>query len=451
VSDRWPDSDGALAARFVDGLKLKHVTTACGYRSSILKPFQAFVTEQLGSDPLGPAIVAAWLRTKCGTWPLGRVVTHAQTVDYFLDWLVQQRAIASNPLADLRRSHGLAGTATLVRAFSTPDPAAALERLRPLAPFASHLGSVLRDHVARMQAAGFRYDPGRFLWFDRFLQRRAGAASEDLSTLVGEYAALARSARGHLNRLSVGRVVAAAMRRTDPGVGLIGRPAALVREANRRRPKPYIYTPEEVQLCLSYARSFQTRRNAPLRPHSLYLMLLLAYCAGLRLGELLRLRLQDVREATGEIDIVESKFFKSRQLPLTPSVMGEMRRYLVLRRDAGAPSHPVAALFWNELTRSGYSKYCAWRWLREVLRGAGLKPAGRPGARVHDLRHTFAMHRVTDWYRSGVDVQARMPFLSAYMGHKNVRATLTYLTMTPELLEEACRRFQPRAARVLGR
>ena len=72
MSDRWPDSDGALAARFVDGLKLKHVTTACGYRSSILKPFQAFVTEQLGRDPLGPAIVAAWLRTKCGTWPLGR-------------------------------------------------------------------------------------------------------------------------------------------------------------------------------------------------------------------------------------------------------------------------------------------------------------------------------------------------------------------------------------------
>jgi integrase/recombinase XerD len=451
VTQVWPDADGKLVTHFVESLKLKHVTTSCAYRSSILKPFQAFVGRHVGERPLDQATIASWLQARCASAPVPRVVRHAQVADQFLRWLVEQGVLSSNPLTELRAAYGISATATLVRAFAGPDPLRQLEALRPPPPFSSHLGPVLQDHVQRMQAAGFRYDPDRFLRFDRFLQSRRGAAEEPLATLIREYAALASTPRGHINRLSVGRVVAAALRRHGGAVPHIPRPAALVREAGRQRLRPYIYTQGDVEHCLRVAVSLDTTERALLRPHTLHLMLLLAYCAGLRRGELLRLRLQDVHDATAEIEIVESKFFKSRRLPLAPGVMEVVRRYLALRRRAGAPSQPDSPLFWNELAGGGYSETCAARWLSEVLRRAGLKSRrGRSGPRVHDLRHTFAMHRLAEWYRRGENVQARMPFLSAYMGHKNVRATLAYITMTPELLEEAGRRFHPLAARVLG-
>jgi integrase/recombinase XerD len=451
MADLWPDTDGQLAARFVETLKLRHVTTVCGYRSSILKPFQRFVVEQLADQPFGPAIVISWLRAKCATWPLDRVERRAQTVDRFLDWLVEEQALTRNPMAELRARYRLLSTAVLVRAFVTPDPIRHLEALRVPAPFASHLGPVLRDHVTRMQAAGFRYDPDRFLRFDRFLQVRPGAAAEDFRTLVREYALLAKTARGHVNRLTVGRIVAVALRRSGVAIGDIARPALLVRGASRERRSPHIYSSAEIEQCLSAARALSPGKGASLRPHTLNLMLLLAYCSGLRRGELRRLRLQDIHEGTGEVEIQESKFFKSRRLPLAPSVMEVVRRYLVVRRQVGGSSDPQSPLFWNELAGGGYSETSTARWLNEVLRRAGLKiGSGRTGPRLHDMRHTFAMHRITDWYRRGVDVQARMPFLSAYMGHKNVQATLAYLSMTPELLEEARRRFHPLAARALG-
>jgi integrase len=407
--------------------------------------------EQLTDQPFGPAIVISWLRAKCATWPLDRVERHAQTVDRFLEWLVARQALARNPLAELQARYRLASTAALVRAFVTPDPIRHLEALRAPAPFASHLGPVLRDHVTRMQAAGFRYDPDRFLRFDRFVQGRPGAAGEDFRTLVHEYALLAKTARGQVNRLTMGRVVAGALRRADMVVGHIARPTALVREARRERRPPYIYSAAEIARCLSAAQALRPRKSGALRPHTLHLMLLLAYCAGLRRGELLRLRLQDIHEDSGEVEIQESKFFKSRRLPLAPSVMEAVRHYLAVRGQTGGSSDPQSPLFWNELAGGGYSETCTARWLNEVLHRAGLKAdGGRTGPRLHDLRHTFALHRITDWYRRGVDVQSRMPFLSAYMGHKNVQATLAYLSMTPELLEEASRRFHPLAARALG-
>jgi integrase len=81
--------------------------------------------------------------------------------------------------------------------------------------------------------------------------------------------------------------------------------------------------------------------------------------------------------------------------------------------------------------------------LRTLFRQAGLKPAhGRVGPRPYDLRHAFAVHRLTRWYRQGIDLQAHLPWLSTYMGHLDILGTETYLTATPELLGLASRRFR---------
>lgn len=448
MTDLWPDGEHRLLFQFVDSLTLKHATTSSGYRS-ILRPFQEFVERSSPGQSFGPETIVAWLRAQSATCAVARVRRHAQVIDRFLEWLVARSALTGNPVAELRQRCAAPSVAALARAFRERDPEAYLAKLQPAPAFASHLGPALRDHVTRMQSLGFRYSPERFLHFDRFLQARPAAASEAFSTLVQEYVAEAGTAIDQVKRLSVGRVVAASLRRMDPTVGHISRPPGLVRQAARQRRRPHIYTPAEVERCLAAARSMATRRSA-LRPHALYLMLLLAYCSGLRRGEILRLRLQDLLDDTAEVDVCESKFFKSRRLPLAASVMVELRRYLRLRQEAGGPAAPESPLFWNEVTGRGYSASCSARWLTTVLRRAGVKPAThRGGPKIHDFRHAFAVHRITDWYRRGLDVQARVPFLSAYMGHKNVRSTVTYLTMTTELLEEARRRFQPLVTQAL--
>jgi len=89
--------------------------------------------------------------------------------------------------------------------------------------------------------------------------------------------------------------------------------------------------------------------------------------------------------------------------------------------------------------------------IRAMLRDAGLKPAaGRVGPRPYDIRHTFAVHRLTRWYRSGIDINQRLPWLSAYMGHNDILGTESYLTATPELLAIAGRRFERHVARRRG-
>lgn len=450
MNQSWPSHGAELIARFVDSLHLAHETTRCAYRSTTLLPFHRFVIAHRGRRPVDPDVVVAWLRATCATAPVPRVIRHAQTIDYFLRWLVAQGVLAHNPVAELRESYQLASTACLVRAFAAPDPGRALAAAKPLPVFGSHLGRLMEDHVARMRAAGFLYTGARLRHFDRFLQRRPGASQADLGTLVREYAASASSAREQVNRWSVGRVVATAMRRKDPSVPIMRRPPALVREAERTRLRPHIYTLAEVERCLAAALRLSPDTRAVLRPRTVHLMIVLAYCAGLRFRELRRLRLADVHESTAEIDVRESKFFKWRRLPLAPTVIDTVKRYLVLRRRAGGPTDPESPLFWNDRSTSGYSTTCAARWINTALRRAGVKAPRGPGARIHDLRHTFAMHRLTDWYRRGKDVGVWMPFLSAYMGHKDIRSTLAYFTMTPELLAEAARRFRPLVARVIG-
>jgi integrase len=210
--------------------------------------------------------------------------------------------------------------------------------------------------------------------------------------------------------------------------------------------RPYIYTPQELRRLLDTARQFPSR-GVPLRPVALYTMIVLAGCTGLRLGELARLDLGDVHLDTGELDIRQTKFFKSRTLPLADSVIAALREYLEARRRAGAPQDGPSALFWHGKAAGRYSRSMIEHMLIGVLRRAGVKPdCGRRGPRVHDLRHTFVVRRMLTWYRQGINPQARLPYLVTYLGHKDINSTLVYLTVTQELLQHAAERFRGFAA-----
>ena len=128
-------------------------------------------------------------------------------------------------------------------------------------------------------------------------------------------------------------------------------------------------------------------------------MIVLAYCAALRLGELGHLTVGDVDVPSGLLTVRNTKFFKSRRLPLDPSTIQALEDYLADRRLAGGPTHPEAPLFWHEARQGGYSRAAVAGLLVRALRAAGLKPArGKVGPRVHDLRHAFVVHRLLKWY-----------------------------------------------------
>lgn len=433
----WPDQGEALLRQFVEQLKLRRygVSYCC-----VLRDFQRFVSRDSPPRTLTQASMRDWIDERKKQSSLDLVVHRAQLVSRFLDWLVICGAVASNPLAELRRQYDCRSTAAIVRALFSAQPNEALEALRPLPRYGSHLGGLIRAHVQRMQTLGLSYDENRFLRFDRFLQRRSGAAQEELSTLVREYAATGRSAAGKLLRLDVGRVLAKALTRTGSLVVPPARDRMLVQQVRRQRRRPYIYSVEEVQRLLETARRFPSPKT-PLHPRMLSTMLVLAYCAGLRLGEIVRLELKDIDLAEGTIEIRNTKFFKSRRLPLSSSALAALQDYLEVRQQAGASVHPEARLFCH--SKGGYSKITVGVLLSRVIQLAGLSTgtdAGKP--RIHDLRHTMVVHRMTAWYREGINPQSRLSYLSAYLGHRDINSTLVYLTITQELLQRANERFR---------
>ena len=431
----WPDEDEALVNEYIR--QLPPSTKQQAYRR-VIRWFQTFVSDK---STLDQETLQAWIRARCEQTCVQTALVNAQWIDRFLDWLVTRKAVAVNPFAELRRRFGCRLTAPIARALLSSTDMEALEALRPLPRYGSHLGPAMRDHVARMRTLGFRYSHEyRFLQFDRFLQQHPGAQTESLSTLVREYIAHAPSAAGKTQRIHLGRILAKALTRAGSAIELPKLDRVLARERLRQRCRPYIYSTAQILQLLEAALRLPSP-CAPLRPMTVYTMLVLAYCAGLRVREIGGLRCGDVDFDTGTIEVHDTKFFKSRRLPLAASTLSVLKDYFKARLTAGFPETPEAPLFWNK--RRPYSYVTTRDLLSAVIRRAGLNThTGRGGPRVHDLRHTFVVHRMTEWYRQGVNPQTRLPYLATYLGHRDIHSTLVYLTITQELLQHASARLR---------
>ena len=202
---------------------------------------------------------------------------------------------------------------------------------------------------------------------------------------------------------------------------------------------PYIFTYEEVVHLIAAARAHDARNLAG---DMLRMLLLILYCTGLRLGEAVRLQLTDVDLEQMCFIIRESKG-KTRIVPFLDDLARELSDCLLLRRrilETTAMVDPGALLLRN--SGQALSVVTASEAIRRLLRREGLKPArGRKGPRPYEFRHAFAVHRLTAWYHEGVDIHARLPWLSAYMGHVDLLGTQVYLRATPELMRLASQRF----------
>ena len=447
----WPDTNGSAIGRYLRQLRLRNPKTPTIYRS-ILRGFQDIVAQhQRSPSRVSRHVLEVWLRERSAEWAASTVLHRACIIDRFLDFLVRDGSIASNPLAELRTSYCVRGSKTILRALLAPQPDRALEAGRQLPPFGSILGDLMRDQIALMRTRGFRYETQAhmFLRFDRFLQRHPELDNKPVTVMLQRWAATRSTAYHAADCERLGRALAKARRHLDPSIAVPRPDPRPQQQVARQWRRPYIYSPEEVRLLLDIARAYPSPR-APLRPLTLYTMLAVGYCAGLRVSEIARLDLGDVDLQAGTITIRETKFFKSRILPLAGSVMAALREYLEARRRAGAPEDPASGLFWHDQGGARYvTQAVAWLFI-DILRRAGLKPPrGRTGPRIHDLRHSMVVNRILAWYRAGINPQERLPFLATYLGHRNIHSTLVYITVTQDLLQQAGERFRALGARCL--
>ncbi len=217
------------------------------------------------------------------------------------------------------------------------------------------------------------------------------------------------------------------------------------REAEPRPPgvaPSFIFTHEELR-SLFKAAGGGRRRCPKLDAETFRTFLLILYGAGLRSGEARRLTMADVDPGSAVLAVNDSKFYKSRIVPVGADLADELRRYAAIRAQRPL-REGMASTFLACRDGSPLNKSIVQNAFRATLRVAGID-TNKPGCRapcLHSLRHGFASNRLASWYREGADVQKLLPALSTYLGHSSVAATQVYISMTPELLDEAGRRFE---------
>lgn len=315
-----------------------------------------------------------------------------------------------------------------------------------MSAFVSHLAAELDAFLAFKRTMGHPYGRAEYTLrsFDRFVHEYARSRRPfRIDAAILAWLASQRSDRKPVTvtvELGVVRQFCLYRRRRDPAAFVPGREWAP--QSAQSEFLPFVFTHAQV---LDLLRRATALNQPPFRGVVLRALLLVLYCTGVRFGEALRLGMKDVDIGRDVLFISESKG-RARWVPFGRSLGRELEKYIVARR-ALLPA-PADDTFFVRADGRPMGCRAASDAVRSLLRAAGLKPAsGRIGPRPYDFRHTFAVHRLTRWYRSGVDIHARLPWLSAYMGHDNILGTETYLTATPELMAIASRRFQRHVAR----
>lgn len=209
---------------------------------------------------------------------------------------------------------------------------------------------------------------------------------------------------------------------------------------------PYIFSRGELASLFDAVDRLPYRKSSPRRIPNLQLLFRVLYGTGMRLGEALGLTIGDLDRESAVLTVRQGKNRKDRLVPLTSGlakrVIAHVDRY---------PSAPDTPLFLSPCRMHAIDQMTVESPFREqILPLAGLPPrAKRRGPRIHDLRHTFAVHRMEKWFLAGEDVEAKLPYLAAYMGHTSVRETYYYLRITASFFPEITRRFELRAAGII--
>lgn len=273
-------------------------------------------------------------------------------------------------------------------------------------------------------------------YFDRFLVEQYSNESSITRHIIDHYLQSLSHLRPRVqfNRFCVVRQLCRHISQTEPRCYV---PESMRSVTSQKVFHPYIFSEQEIEALLSAASALPP--TEALRPHTYRTLFGLLYTTGIRIGEAFAIALKDFH---GELDllyIAEGKFKKARWVPLHPSTSRMLNHYTEHRLQ-NAPRTPDSPLFIN--LRAHRLRHCTvYQTFRQLLEKCGIPHNKHIGPRIHDLRHTFAVHRLLAWYQDKQDVNARLPALATYMGHVSVCSTYIYLRPTAELLEQVNNRF----------
>ncbi len=302
--------------------------------------------------------------------------------------------------------------------------------------FSSCLANEMTRFVELKQLSGSDYhSSARLLFrFDRHLNSTAFSGKSLTKPVFQSYF----DTLGHLcgrgfgNHYSVLRQFSAWLNQYETGSHVLEKRRTIGRSCSRTS---YIFSSDEIKAIIRKSGGFSKKELVPGLYQTLFCLL---YSTGIRIGEALDLKRSDYIEKERLIHIREGKFRKERYLVISESMANRLNTYMqcsekVFFQEEGAP------LFVN--LRGNPLRYGSVRQIFiDTLQRSGIAK-GNNGPRLHDFRHTFAVHRLLRWYESGEDVNAKLPFLSTYMGHVDVTSTQVYLEAPNEIMQAGIERF----------
>lgn len=302
----------------------------------------------------------------------------------------------------------------------------------------SALRQQAKDYLAMRRALGFKLTTfgSKLLGFIDYLDACSiTRVTTDAAVAWATSTPRASTDRVHwARRLDVVRIFARHLQTLDPATEI---PPDDVLPHRYRRITPYLYSAEQVAALLEAA----DRLRPPLRAATWRTVLGLLAATGLRVSEACRLDRDDVDLDHGVLTVRDAKFGKSRHVPVHPTTTTVLRGYAATR-DRLCPVPVVPAFFvctrGTRLDAANMPKV-----FTGLVSAAGIAPVpGRRRQRIHDLRHSFTVATLLDWYKSNVDVASRLPLLATYLGHVDPKSTYWYLTGSPELLGLAAARLE---------
>ena len=304
----------------------------------------------------------------------------------------------------------------------------------------------LDSYLSVREALGFQMRAERTLLRDfvRFVEN-AQVSGPIRAQLAVDWASASSSKRGTSGasqRLSMARGFLTYLRATRPETEVPGRNLV----ASARRPNPFLFSDGQLQALMRAAQA--AGPHGSLRPYTLSTLIGLLASTGLRVGEAIRLTMADVKLGSVPpfLHIRQTKFHKSRLVPLHASTADQLRHYMAMRRHLRYDA--LSNVFFVSENGQALSYGALARWFTTLCQRMGIEPInGGRRPTLHALRHAFAIERIRRWYHEGADVQALLPNLSVYLGHVRPQDSYWYLTATPELLTAAAARFQHYAVR----
>ena len=315
----------------------------------------------------------------------------------------------------------------------------------------SILAGEIEQFIAYKRSLGRRYDVEEkaLALFDDFLAIHGVA---DLTTLTPTLIDQFLRSRPRLRPRSYNHLRCTLARLFAWMVGqgrLAATPVQSPPQRSRYQRTPYIFDVANARRLLAVAEALPDKGGRVARGQTYYVLFAILYGLGLRVGEACQLRIEDIDFKQRLLTIRQTKFYKSRLVPFGPKLEALLKEYLRVKTQHFGHLLPEMPLFLGRCGRAIHPGTVSQTFHHLIPQLRLEIPPGVSPPRLHDLRHACATNALTRWYREGLDPQSRLLALATFLGHVDINSTAVYLTATPTLLDQACRRFEAFAAPTL--